>query len=327
MIITRTPMRISFIGGGTDFPEYFNEHEGIVIGSAINKYSYISLHRRHRFFEKKFRISYSKTELKDNLDEIEHPAVKGCLKYLAIDEPLEINYFADLPAKTGLGSSSSFVVGLIKALFALKEKLIEKKELAKLAIKVEREVIGDNVGWQDQIWASFGGVAKILFKDGEFFYEPLPLSRKFLEQLRQHMLVLFTSLTRFSSEITKKHIENIRKRVNVTLLDEMCKLAKKAEKALLNENIKLFGELIGESWKLKRQFSDSVSSEFIDELYNRALKAGAYGGKLLGAGGGGFLMLIIPPDNREKILSALELKSIEFHFDFEGSKIIYYEMS
>jgi D-glycero-alpha-D-manno-heptose-7-phosphate kinase len=327
LIITRTPFRISLFGGGTDYPQWFHEHAGAVIGTAINRYCYISLRRLPPFFEYKHRIVYSKIELAAGNDDIVHPAVRAVFQDKGVDEGLELHHNGDLPALSGLGSSSSFTVGLLNSYHALHGQMISKSDLAKEAIRIEQNVIKENVGSQDQIWAAYGGFNRIDFnRDGSFGVRPMILSNDKRDQIRASFVVCFTGLSRFSSDVAKSTLENMGSRsANLFamrgMVDEATNLMEKPELS-----IQALGELLHESWKLKRGLSDSVSNPEIDEIYEAARGAGAIGGKVLGAGGGGFMLFIVKPEHKKAVEETLsKLVQVEFDFDTTGSQVVVYE--
>ena len=325
MIINKTPFRISFFGGGTDYPVWYRENQGAVLSTTIDKYCYITIRYLPPFFPHKHRIVYSKIEMVNDINEILHPAVRATLNFLKINKGLEIHHDGDLPAKTGLGSSSSFTVGLLNSLYALKGVIPSKLQLAKEAIHIERDILKESVGAQDQVAAAFGGFNKINFngKD-EIKIEPITIGKERIKQLENHLMLFFTGFSRTASDIAKSQIENTpNKKRELSLMYQMVDEAIK----ILNEkgDIKDFGKLLHEAWLLKKSLTDKISTPEIDNIYEKALQAGALGGKLLGAGGGGFMVLFVPPENqpgvREKLKNLLEVK---FHFENEGSKIIYY---
>jgi len=325
MIISKTPFRISFFGGGTDYPVWYRENQGAVLSTTIDKYCYITIRYLPPFFPHKHRIVYSKIEMVNDINEILHPAVRATLQFVNIDKGIEIHHDGDLPAKTGLGSSSSFTVGLLNSLYALKGVIPSKLQLAKEAIHIERDILKENVGAQDQVAAAFGGFNKINFngKD-EIKIEPITIGKERIKQLENHLMLFFTGFSRTASDIAKSQIENTpNKKRELSLMYQMVDEAIK----ILNEkgDIKDFGKLLHEAWLLKKSLTDKISTPEIDNIYEKALQAGALGGKLLGAGGGGFMVLFVPPENqpgvREKLKNLLEVK---FHFENEGSKIIYY---
>ncbi len=327
MIISRTPFRISLFGGGTDYPAWFKEHGGSVIGTAIDKYCYISVRRLPPFFEHKSKIVYSKVELVKNVGEIEHPAVRGVLTDMKIDDGLEIHHDADLPARSGLGSSSSFTVGLLNALHALDSRMISKRELGREAIRIEQDVLKEDVGCQDQIWAAYGGFNRIDFHpDGNFSVAPFIMSASRRAELQQSLMLFFTGFSRFATDFAQDQIKNMNNRKNQ--LRMMKSLVDSAADILLDPKapIRELGELMHQSWQLKRELADSVSNAQIDEIYDAAREAGATGGKLLGAGGGGFMVLVVDPEKRAQVRERLKkLVAVNIGFDTEGSKIVIYQ--
>lgn len=324
MIITKTPFRMSFFGGGTDMPEFFNEGYGSVISSTFDKYVYVTVRHLPRFFEHSSEITYSKTERVKNVDEIVHPMIRNAMKLLDMQE-LRITYDADLPAKSGLGTSSTFAVGLLNAFHCLKGKYASKKQLADEAIKLERVLCNEVGGWQDQIAASFGGFNRIDFKDNSYTVNPIIISPERKKELNSNLMLFFTGFTRFSAEIqssTKLTLEEKK-----TQLNEMLKLVDDAQDILENKERNLidFGRLLDKTWKLKRQTGSQVSTGLIDELYEKGVKAGALGGKLLGAGGGGFLLFYVEKNNQDSVRKALsDLMEVPFEFENSGARVIYY---
>lgn len=325
MVITRTPFRISFFGGGTDYPSWYRYNKGAVLTTTIDKYCYITCRHLPPFFEHKHRIVYSIIEMVKEIDEIKHPAVRGILKYLNIDFGVEIHHDGDLPARTGLGSSSSFTVGLLNAMYALLGKMKSKEELAKEAIYIEQVVLKENVGCQDQVEVAYGGLNKITFlPDDSFIVEPciLPPGKK--EEFEKHLLLYFTGISRYASEIAATQIQNIeKKKFELKILHEM---VEEGIKILVgNSELKEFGKLLDEAWQFKRSLSDKVSTPFIDELYERAKKAGVIGGKLLGAGGGGFMLFFAPPEIHQKIKEEIKGLFVPFKLENQGTQIIFYQ--
>lgn len=325
MIISKTPFRISFFGGGTDYPVWYRENQGAVLSTTIDKYCYITIRYLPPFFPHKHRIVYSKIEMVNDVNEILHPAVRATLQFLNIDKGIEIHHDGDLPARAGLGSSSAFTVGLLHSIYALKGQMPSKDKLAKEAIYIERDVLKENVGAQDQAAAAFGGFNKIIFAgNDQIKVEPIILSGDRIKELKNHLMLYFTGFSRTASEIAKSQIENTPNKKRELSL--MCQMVDEAMK-ILNENrdIKNFGKLLHETWLLKKSLNDKISTPEIDNIYGKALQAGALGGKLLGAGGGGFMVLFVPSENqpgvREKLKNLLEVK---FNFEKEGSQIIYY---
>jgi D-glycero-alpha-D-manno-heptose-7-phosphate kinase len=327
MIITKTPFRISFFGGGTDYPTWFRENGGQVLTTTFDKYCYISCRHLPPFFNHKFRVVYSKIETANEPSQIEHPSVKAVLTWAKIRQGLEIHHDGDLPARSGLGSSSSFTVGLLNAISAINGRLASKLELAKDAINIEQSVIGENVGSQDQVATAFGGFNRIQFnRDGTFAVEPVVIRAARLELLQQHLMLFFSGVSRIASEVAESKINNLSKRS--AQLNRMSVLVNEALEVLQTEHIPIaeFGKLLGESWALKQQLSDKVSTEVVEDLYNCALKSGAVGGKLLGAGGGGFFLLFVPPEKQQQVRKSLEsFVHVPFRFESSGSQIALYQ--
>ncbi len=324
MVITQTPFRISFFGGGTDYPDYYLKYGGKVIGSSINKFAYLTIRKLPPFFDYNYRIVYSKIESVKSPEKIIHPAVKHTLKFLNINYGISINYDGDLPARSGIGSSSSFTVGLLKGLYAIEEKIIDKKELAEKAIFIEQKLIKESVGSQDQTFASYGGFNKIEFlQNGEIIVNPILLNHDRLHQLQDNLMLFFSGISRVASKIAEHQLKKIE--INKEKLDKMKELVDEAENIIYKNSLDEFGELLDYAWKLKRSLSENITNHTIEEIYNKAKKAGAIGGKLLGAGGGGFILFYVPKNKQEKVREALkENIYVPFKFEFEGSKIIFY---
>ena len=327
MIISRTPFRMSLFGGGTDYPDWYLENGGMVLGATIDKYCYLSVRYLPPFFEHKNRVVWSEIELVNNIDEIRHPAVKAILEEMKFIRGVEISYNADLPARSGLGSSSAFTVGLINALTALRGKMISKKALAQDAIRIEQEVIGEAVGSQDQIWAAYGGLNKIEFqKDGKFSISPIIMGEKNYLSLESSLMLFFTGFSRVAPLIAQKKIDNFKNKEEE--LNMLSTLASSAASSLQDKNydIKKIGELIHEAWILKRELAEGVTTKEIDEIYKEGLGAGALGGKILGAGGGGFILFVVPPENQANLQKRLsKLVHVKFNFDSVGSNIVVFE--
>ncbi|MBF0623276.1 MAG: kinase [Magnetococcales bacterium] len=324
MIITRTPFRISFFGGGTDYPAWFREHGGKVLSTAINKYCYLSVRDLPPFFEHKSRVVYSKVEMVQDHKDIQHPAIRGILLDRKIDRGLEIHHDGDLPARAGLGSSSSFTVGLLHALHALEGRLVGKNELARQAIRIEQEVLAENVGCQDQIIVSWGGLNTIEFRqDGTFDVTPVILPPERRTELEDSLMLFFTGKTRFATDVAGQKIRNMPNRIKE--LTEMGAMVDQALEILrdVRQPIDHFGELLHQSWLRKRTLSEAVTTPLVDDIYSEAMAAGATGGKLLGAGGGGFMVFVVRPALRKMVRRRLEkLLNVNFRFDHTGSKII-----
>lgn len=326
MIICRTPFRISFFGGGTDYPIWYKENGGSVISATINKYSYITARQLPPFFEYKHRIRYFEQEQTTTLDQIKHPSVRECAKYLQYTDGLEVVHNADLPARSGLGSSSTFTVGMLHALHTLQNYMPTKRELAMQAIHIEQELIGEAVGSQDQTAAAFGGFNQIQF-DGVRVIDvnPIVISDQRLKDLQDNLILCFTGFARTASELAKAQIAETPKLRNQLLT--MQQLCDEALNRLLSVQTPIaeFGKLLHEQWIIKRGLTKQVSNEKIDQIYETAIKHGAIGGKLLGAGGGGFMIFFAPKDRHAEIQCALNKKMfVPFRFEFTGSKIIYY---
>lgn len=322
MIITKTPFRMSFFGGGTDLPSFFNEYGGAVISTTFDKYCYVNVRHLPRFFNYSTELSYSKTERVTEIEEIQHPAIREAMKFLNMDE-LRLTYEADLPARSGLGTSSSFAVGMLNAFYALKGKYVDKKRLADEAIYLERILCDEAGGWQDQIAASFGGFNRINFTNNGYTVHPIIIPPERKKQLNNNLMLFFTGFTHFSAEIQASSAD-IDKRAQ---LQEMLQLVDVAESILTNKNTNLntFGELLDTTWRLKRQTGTKISTNSIDNLYERGIKAGALGGKLLGAGGGGFLLFYVESDKQESVKEALsDLMYVPFEFENDGTRVIHF---
>ncbi|MFZ4681360.1 MAG: kinase [Terrimicrobiaceae bacterium] len=326
MIISRTPYRISFLGGGTDYPEWFRQHGGGVLATAINRYCYLTCRYLPPFFEHKFRVVYSRTEDVREIAEIQHPVVRTALEAFQFRNGLEIHHDGDLPAYSGMGSSSAFTVGILHALHALRGEMVSKRELATSAIEVEREKLRETVGCQDQITAAFGGFNHIEFPtSGDFRIEPIILTSGRLEEMEDHLMLFFTGVSRISSEIAGSYVKNLKaNEAHLMQLQEKARLGK--ELLVSSGRLEEFGRLLHESWLGKKLLSEKVSSAGIDEIYEQARAAGAWGGKLLGAGGGGFLLLFVPPNHQKAVRQRLhKLIHVPIKFEANGSQIIYYE--
>jgi D-glycero-alpha-D-manno-heptose-7-phosphate kinase len=327
MIISRTPFRISFFGGGTDYPGWFKIHGGVVLATTIDKYCYISCRYLPPFFSHKHRIVYSRIENVTSADQIEHPAVRAVLQWAGHEKGVEIHHDGDLPARSGLGSSSSFTVGLINALSALQGKYVSKEELASQAIHIEQNVIKENVGSQDQISAAFGGFNRIEFNcDETFWVTPIILEKERKEELEEHLMLCFTGFSRIASEVAKSKIDNLLKREKE--LKRMTEMVAEAISILQSKTTRIeeFGKLLHEAWENKKKLSDKVSTTDVDRIYEAAREAGAIGGKLLGAGGGGFLLLFVKPELQERVRERLSGPiHVPFHFETSGSRIVLYQ--
>jgi D-glycero-alpha-D-manno-heptose-7-phosphate kinase len=326
MIISRTPYRISFFGGGTDYPTWYRLYGGQVIATTIDKYCYISARYLPPFFEHNFRIVYSRIENCQTIDEIEHPAVRECLRYFNVDQGLEIHHDGDLPARSGLGSSSSFVVGLLHALHALKGAIPGKERLAHEAIHLEQIRLKETVGCQDQVMAAHGGCQRVEFlTDGEIRVTPLTLHPDRLSALNSHLMLFFTGIKRTATTIAHSYaadVTNVDKQLRTmgSMVDEAFQLLAG------NSDLAAFGKLLHEAWRAKRSLSKQVSNRVVDEIYSAARSAGALGGKLMGAGGGGFMLLFARPSDHERIRERLsKLVHVPFRFERAGSRIIFFD--
>lgn len=324
MIYTKTPFRMSFFGGGTDMKAYFEENGGAVLSTTFDKYCYVSVRHLPRFFDYRSQITYSKIEKVSHIDEIDHPMVRNAMKYLDMRD-LCISYDADLPARSGLGSSSSFAVGLLNAFHALKGHYASKEQLAKEAIYVERELCAESGGWQDQIAAAYGGMNRITFSSDGFEVNPVIIQKERKEQLNQNLMMFFTGFSRFASELEKEKAKVLHeKKVE---LREMVQLVDAGEAVLTDRHGDLdeFGRLLNHAWQLKRGIGKGVSTSALDDIYQTAMKHGAIGGKLLGAGGGGFFIFYTPVEYQPAVKAALEgLTHVPFRFENSGAKILYY---
>ncbi|HET7265937.1 MAG TPA: kinase [bacterium] len=326
MIVTRTPYRISFFGGGTDYPVWYREHGGAVLAATIDKYCYLSCRYLPPFFEHRLRVVWSKIEMCQTVDEIQHPAVREVLRHLGIDRGVEIHHDGDLPARSGMGSSSSFTVGLLHALYALKGQMPSKGRLASESVFIEQEVLKESVGSQDQVLAAHGGLNHVVFgRDGDILVNPVTLSQDLAQQLSGHLMLFYTGITRTASEVAESYIQ--RTETNEHHMQALGGMVEEGL-AILNDGRDLarFGRLLDEAWKAKRSLSTSVSSREIDDLYDAARAAGAIGGKLTGAGGGGFMLLFVEPHNRRRVRERLNsLLHVPFRFSFGGSQVVFFE--
>ena len=325
MIITKTPFRMSFFGGGTDMEEYFRENGGSVLSTSFDKYCYVNVRHLPRFFDYSTELSYSKTERVTDVNDIQHPAIREAMKMLDMHE-IRLTYEADLPARSGLGTSSSFAVGMLNAFYALKGKYADKKKLADEAIYLERVLCNEAGGWQDQIAAAYGGFNRINFGPDGYEVLPVIISPERKRQLNDNLMMFFTGFTRFSSDVQKANAAGgaIDKK---TMLREMYSLVDDAERVLTDKACDLddFGRLLDQTWKLKRQTGSAVSTNSIDGLYAKGIKAGAIGGKLLGAGGGGFLVFYVQTEKQDAVKKAMsDLSHIPFEFEDGGTRVIHY---
>lgn len=326
MIISRTPFRISFFGGGTDYPAWYHQHGGAVLAASIDKYCYLTCRYLPPFFEHRIRLVYSKIESCQSFEEISHPAVRETLRHLKIDRGLEIHHDGDLPARSGMGSSSAFVVGLLHALYALQGQMPSKQQLARESIFIEQEVLRETVGSQDQVLAAYGGLNHVTFlPNGEISVRPMTLTQERIQELNSHLMLFYTGIKRTASDIAGSYVTDLdTKRRQLRIIKDLVE----ESMAILNSNQSLmgFGELLHEAWQAKRSLSDKVSNSEVDDLYATVRAAGALGGKLTGAGGGGFLLLFVPPAQQKEVRETLsKLIHVPFKFEFSGSQIIFFE--
>ena len=325
MIITKTPFRMSFFGGGTDLPEYFRENGGAVLSTTFDKYCYVTVRHLPRFFDYKTHLTYSSTEQVNAYEEIRHPAIREAMRMLDMHE-LRLTYDSDLPGRSGLGTSSSFAVGMLNAFYALKGKYADKRKLAEEAIHLERDLCAEAGGWQDQIAAAYGGLNRIDFDANGFTVSPVIISPERKARLNENLLLFFTGFTRFSSDIQKANRGGDTQQKQ-KMLSEMAGLVTDAEAILTEKSRDLddFGRLLDETWRLKRRTGSAVSTSSIDLLYDKGISAGALGGKLLGAGGGGFLLFYVQPEKQEEVIRQMAgLMQIPFEFEEGGSRVVYY---
>jgi D-glycero-alpha-D-manno-heptose-7-phosphate kinase len=326
MIISRTPFRISFFGGGTDYPVWYRDHGGCVLATSINKYCYLSCRYLPPFFEHKYRLVYVKSENCKTIDEISHPAVRGILQYLNWTRGLEIHHDADLPARGGLGTSSSFTVGLINALSGLRGKLRSKNEIALESINIEQNILKETVGSQDQISAAYGGFNYVRFhQNGEIAVQPITVSPNRIKELESRLMLFYTGIKRTASMVAQSYFENIERKTNY--LSSMSEMVEKGIAALDgNVDINKFGKLLHEAWLVKKKLSEKISSSEVDEIYSKALNAGAVGGKILGAGGGGFILFFVPLEYQRAVREALgNFIYVPFKFEYSGTQVVYYD--
>lgn len=324
MIITQTPFRMSFFGGGTDFSGFYNEHGGAVISTTFDKYCYVTVRHLPPFFDYKTHVTYSREEKINNISEMQHPAIRNAMEWLDMHD-IRLTYESDLPARSGLGTSSSFAVGMLSAFYALKGQYADKRKLADDAIYLERTLCKEAGGIQDQIAASFGGMNRINFSADGYTVHPVIINPERKKLLNEHLMLFFTGFSRFSSDIQKGTEKSMKDKTQQLL--EMYRLVDDAEKILTDKNTSLdeFGKLLDYTWQLKRGISSGISTDSIDEQYERAKKAGALGGKLLGAGGGGFLLFYVPKEKQADVKKALAGQMyVPFSFENDGTKVIHY---
>lgn len=326
MLITRTPLRISFFGGGTDYPAWYNEHGGMVLSTTIDKYSFITCRYLPPFFEYKYLIKYSIIEKVNTIGEIQHPSVRESVSFLKLKQGIEVAYTSDVPAMSGLGSSSAFTVGLLHALYALQGRVVTKRQLALDAIHVEQARIKEHVGSQDQVASAFGGLNKIVFRSEEIFQVyPLTITPKRARALQDNLMLFFTGISRRASDVAKEQVRVIKQKESD--FTKLAQIVEEAERILIHPSTSLheFGRLLHESWLVKRSLTDKITTPFIDGIYETARRAGAIGGKLLGAGGGGFMLFYVPAERQGAVRKALKkLLYVPFSFERTGSQLIHY---
>jgi D-glycero-alpha-D-manno-heptose-7-phosphate kinase len=326
VIISRTPFRISFFGGGTDYPMWYREHGGAVLAATIDKYCYLTCRHLPPFFEHRYRVVYSFIENVMAIDEIRHPAAREVLRYVAMDRGVEIHHDGDLPARSGMGSSSAFTVGLLNALRALQGRMISKHQLAKEGIEVEQEILKETVGSQDQVMAAYGGLNHVTFRQsGEITVQPVIMPAARQAEFHSHLVLLYTGIRRTASDVAARYVGNLEgKRRQLRVLQDL--VGEGLSLLCSTTDICEFGNLLHESWQMKRSLGEGVTNAEVDEIYQEARNAGALGGKLLGAGGGGFMLLLAPPAKQDAVKQRLgRLIHVPFHFDRNGSQIIFYD--
>jgi len=324
MIITRSPLRISFCGGGTDLPSYYTHCQGAVVSTAINKYVYITINRLTRYFEHRILLKYSQTELVDSVEEIQHPIIREAMKMTGVLDSVEITSMADIPAGTGLGSSSTYTVGLLHALHTFKGEYVSAKQLAKEACCIEIEKLGDPIGKQDQYIAAYGGICHIRFNpDESVFVDPVICAVGTKKVLQDNLLVFYTGMTRRAGDILEVQKKTTEQKMDVlTCMRDLC--GRFMDVLREGRSLSRFGDILHEAWDYKRSLVDSISNQRINAYYDDARQAGALGGKLLGAGGGGFLLFYVEPQNHARVREALsDLQELPFEFEPQGSKVIY----
>jgi D-glycero-alpha-D-manno-heptose-7-phosphate kinase len=326
MVISRTPFRISFFGGGTDYPGWFQKHGGAVLAATIDKYCYLTCRHLPPFFDHRYRIVYSRIENCRTVGDIAHPVVRAVLDRLQVTDGVEIHHDADLPARSGMGSSSAFTVGLLHAMHALGGRMSGRRELAAESIYIEQHVIKENVGSQDQVQAAFGGLNHVTFlPNGDFSVRPVTISHARVAELSAHLMLFFTGISRTASDVAGSYVQELGESKRRQL--RMCKDLVEEGITILqtSQDLRGFGELLDEAWQAKRSLSERVSTPEIDAMYDAARRAGAVGGKLTGAGGGGFLLLFVPPERQARVREALpSLLHVPFKFEFSGSQIIFF---
>lgn len=325
MIITQTPLRISFLGGGTDYPEYFLRHGGAVLGTAVDKSAYFGMsHFYSRLFDYTIRIAYRQVECVGTIDELQHAPFRECLRWTGVEHDVEINHSTELPSFTGLGSSSAFVVGLLNTIYAFQGKMKPPLELAYEAIELERSALGESVGCQDQTFAAVGGFNLMEFRGmHDIVVHRLPLSRERIEEIEQHLFAVFTGIKRRAEDMAARQVKRVEE--NEGRLKTMRQLVDDGYRTLVGSgSVAAFGELLHKSWQLKRSLDSAVSNNVVDEIYQAGLEAGALGGKLLGAGGGGFVLFVVPPERKAALRQRLaHLQEVEFRVNATGSHVVH----
>jgi D-glycero-alpha-D-manno-heptose-7-phosphate kinase len=325
MIISKTPVRISFFGGGTDYPEYFDEYGGCVLSTTIDKYVYITINKIGGLLDEKYRIAYKKVELCNSIDEIQHPSVRETLRQLNINEGLDINIFSDLPARTGLGSSSSFTVGLLNGLYAYLGKEKSQIEYAKEAIFIEKNVLQENVGVQDQLAAALGGLNYMKLSRSGYEIQPVVMNINRKALLESNLLLYYTGISRFATEVLKEQVEKTKEKKVMVELKDIYNMVQEGMNILTDDSVSLgeFGKLLNSTWLAKKKLSSAISNNHLDEMYDLAIRNGAAGGKLLGAGGGGFFLFYVDGEKQDFRKKMSKFVEIPFHFENEGSRVIY----
>ncbi|MES1220519.1 MAG: kinase [Bacteroidota bacterium] len=326
MIISKTPLRISFFGGGTDYPDYINKYGGAVLSTSINKYVYVTVNKISEISQHRYKVTYSKLEQCQAINELNHPSVRECLRFMEIENGIEIHTMSDLPAQTGLGSSSSFTVGLLNALYAHKGKMIPALQLAQEGIYVEQKLIGEKVGVQDQCAAAIGGLNYFEFRqDGSITYKPVIMSEQRKQNFKNNLMLFYTGVQRFAEDVLKEQIDKTKKGEIVKDLSHIRNMVDEGFSILTSDtDLSKFGELLHTAWLSKKNLSSAISNSHLDDMYNTALKAGAIGGKLLGAGGGGFFLFYVEKEKQESVRQALKkYQEVSFEFDKDGSKNIF----
>lgn len=326
MIISRTPFRVSFLGGGTDYPAWYTKHGGAVLATTINKYCYITCRHLPPFHEHRIRLVYSRIENCESIEEIAHPSVRETLRYLGMVRNFEIHHDADLPARCGMGSSSSFTVGLLNALRALQGRMTSRRDLMLESIHIEQDLVEETVGSQDQALAAYGGLNHISFQtNGEISVQPLTLPRERVADFNDHLMLFYTGIKRTASDVAKDYVSNIdTKKAQLRTLQQLVEEGMSVLSG--GQDLSAFGDLLHEAWQVKRSLSDKTTNSEVDSVYDTARDAGAVGGKLTGAGGGGFMLLCVPPDRHASVKKALADRiHVPFQFDVSGSQIIFYD--